>query len=233
MDSPHANVPTGSDVAGATCEACHGTYVKGHPENGIETLRVDASLCQDCHAETFTEWQGTIHAEADVQCISCHQSHSQQLRLTDEQLCRACHKESLEDPFHSAHWYTEVACIDCHLASTPVAGALAMAGSDATITRASHDFTTVSADKCLDCHRGDVANPSERIDAQQLALVELRTQTQQVAELDAHLEQAQQTANALQVMTPVALGFGLGIGGMLGIIFMLIIARMERKTGEK
>jgi hypothetical protein len=33
-------------------------------------------------------------------------------------------------------------------------------------------------------------------------------------------------------MTPMALGFGIGIGGILGIIFMALASRFSRKDGE-
>jgi formate-dependent nitrite reductase cytochrome c552 subunit len=232
MVSPHANVPEGSDVPGATCEACHGPYVKGHPDNDVMELRVDSAMCQDCHASTFDQWQGTVHADANVQCISCHVSHSQDLRLTDEKLCRACHQESLTDPFHSAHWYVEASCTDCHMAGEAIPGAMVMIGNDGVIAGGGHDFTTVSSEKCLDCHRGDVASVGNARTAQQLALADLRTQTLRVAELDAQLEVAKQTTYQLQVMTPMTLGFGIGIGGMIGIIFMLVMSRLGRKDKE-
>jgi hypothetical protein len=232
MLSPHANVPVDSDLPGATCEACHGPYIKGHPDNDVMELRVDSSMCQDCHANTFDQWQGTIHADANVQCISCHVSHSQDLRLTDEKLCRACHKESLTDPFHSAHWYVEASCTECHMAGSASSGALAMVGNTGVITGDSHDFTSVSSEKCLDCHRTDVAGTGNLLTAQQLALADLRTQTQRVAELDAQLEAARQSTSTLQVMTPMTLGFGIGIGGMLGIILMLVLSRLGRKDSK-
>ncbi|MBX3001024.1 MAG: hypothetical protein KF893_21055 [Caldilineaceae bacterium] len=232
MLSTHADVPAGSDLPNATCEACHGPYIKGHPDNDVMDLRVDSSMCQDCHANTFDQWQGTIHAEANVQCISCHVSHSQDLRLTDEKLCRACHKESLTDPFHSAHWYIETACTDCHMAGSASSDALAMVGNPGVVTGGNHDFTSVSSQKCLNCHRADVASNGNLLTAQQLALADLRIQTQRVTELNAQLETARQDTYKLQVMTPMTLGFGIGIGGMLGIILMLAISRLSRKDSQ-
>jgi hypothetical protein len=78
-----------------------------------------------------------------------------------------------------------------------------------------------------------VENPAERLDVQQLALADLRTQSERVAELDTKLESAKRTTYSLQVMTPIMLGFGLGIGGIVGIVFMLVVSRLSRKGDEK
>lgn len=220
-------------ATGATCAACHGEYSKGHPEDGaMELLTVDSAMCQNCHETLFDQWQHSIHAGEGVQCIGCHQVHSQELRLTDEELCRACHKESLTDSFHAAHWYVEVACTDCHMSPAAIPGQMVMAGNQANITAPIHDFTTVSSDNCLGCHRENVKNPDDRLDAQQLALAELRNEQQRANELDARLTSAQQTTKSLQVLTPLNLGFGIGVGGILGILFMLFVARYSRKGGQ-
>jgi hypothetical protein len=230
--SPHANLIEENGMPGATCEACHGAYVRGHPDSAVVDLRVDSSMCQDCHAGVFSQWQESIHAQANVQCISCHSSHSQGLRLTDQEMCRACHKESLSDPFHTAHWYTDASCTNCHLAPTALPNTLVMAGDSGFLTTASHDFTTVSSENCLDCHRTDIGSSAERNNAHQLLLADLRSQSQRVAELDARLAAARRTSYSFQVMTPMALGFGIGIGGMLGIIFMVVFSRLGRKDDE-
>lgn len=231
MASTHAVIPDGGSAPYATCEDCHGAYVKGHPDEGVVELRVDSSMCQDCHSSTFEQWEGTIHAEANVQCISCHVSHSQELRLTDETLCRACHKESLTDSFHTAHWYVDAACSDCHMSPSEIPGAMAMTSNIGDLAAPTHDFTSVSSDNCLDCHRESVNAAAAQMGVRELALAELRTEKQRVAELDARLESAKQTSYTLQVMTPITLGFGIGVGGMLGIVFMLFAARYNRKDG--
>ena len=80
--------PTAQTVPheGVTCEACHGKFVEGHPENGEMKLSVDSSVCSECHTETHNSWENTAHAQAGVQCIGCHRSHTQNLRLDDEAL---------------------------------------------------------------------------------------------------------------------------------------------------
>ena len=77
--SPHGQVSADGQPV-ATSATCHGEYVEGHPEKGMIPLATDSSACTDCHEQTAAEWKGTVHAEAGIQCISCHLSHTQDLR---------------------------------------------------------------------------------------------------------------------------------------------------------
>jgi len=231
--SPHATT-----TEPATCTACHGEYVEDHPRTGVMTLAVDSTVCADCHRETFAQWEGTTHAAADVECTSCHLSHSQTLRLTDEALCVSCHKEPIADRFHMAHWVSQVACTGCHLtAPSPEAVAssgptLALAvGLTADFLAPSHDFVSVSAQNCLDCHRTDVENVSWLTDDAK-ARAQLIDKTQQTAALSTQLQNAESQVRTLGVMTPVALGLGISFGGFLGIVFMLLLSRWGAKKGD-
>ncbi|MCE7979906.1 MAG: hypothetical protein DYG89_01830 [Caldilinea sp. CFX5] len=237
--SPHAiqHDPT-TGAGGATCTACHGAYVEDHPRTGVMTLAVDSTVCADCHRETFAQWQGTVHAEAKVECTSCHLSHSQTLRLTDEALCVACHKEPVGDRFHLAHWVSQVPCTGCHLtpgATTAVAGsdpALALSVSLATSSVApSHDFVLVAAQECLDCHRTDVTNVSWLTNDDK-AQAQLLDKTQQAATLSTQLQAAKSQVRTLGVLTPVVLGVGISFGGFVGIVFMLWLSRWGSKKEE-
>ncbi|MCC6170109.1 MAG: hypothetical protein IT329_23020 [Caldilineaceae bacterium] len=212
--SPHGTVAPESagETGGASCVDCHGEYVKGHPAEGPMSLSVDSSSCQDCHADTFAQWDDSHHASEGVQCISCHKPHSQQLRLTDETLCQSCHRESLDDPFHTAHWQGDVTCTSCHLADTPHMQMVAGQDPAMGVTAApSHDFVTVSGQNCLDCHRETVA-------------ITETASTKPIAEQTMASENVNTRRDARNFATLSAanLGFGLGIGGILGIVFMLV-----------
>ena len=50
---------------GVTCEACHGTYKKGHPAGQTMTLPMDAETCRMCHEAAFSEWETSQHAAAE------------------------------------------------------------------------------------------------------------------------------------------------------------------------
>jgi hypothetical protein len=231
QDSPHARASNNSEGAiGATCEACHGAYVEGHPDEGVMRLTVDSSVCKDCHTNTFEQWEDSIHAQAGVQCIGCHLSHSQEFRLTDEALCGSCHRDRVEDFSHSVHGLADVACIDCHLSSTTSEMTIASTNVSDGIRAPSHDFTGVSSEDCLRCHGPDVHKflpaPDQVIDARMLAMAD------SVPKLTAELETTQQTNKMLQIIAPVSLGLGIGIGGMLGIIFMLVVGYINQRRAK-
>jgi hypothetical protein len=229
QSSPHAKAGNASGVIGATCEDCHGTYIEGHPGEGLMRLTVDSSVCEDCHTHTFKQWKGSIHSQAGVQCIGCHMSHSQEFRLTDEVLCASCHRDRLEDSSHTVRGVASVAsCTDCHLASTTTNNeAMASTGADCGVLAPSHDFTGVAAQDCVSCHGTEVhtslPGTNQLIDTQLLAIAD------RVPVLTTKLETIQEDNKTLQIMVPVSLGIGLGIGGVLGIAFMVIVGYINQR----
>lgn len=234
--SPHGmTIDPLTGHSGAMCTDCHGNYVEDHPRTGVMTLKVDSTVCADCHEETFTQWQGTTHAEADVGCTSCHLSHSQTLRLTDEALCVSCHKEPVADRFHTAHWVSEVACTGCHL-TTPTQAAIASTDPASVVAMSiaapSHDFVTVAAQECLDCHRSDVENATWLPNDAATAQAKLLVNAKRASTLATQLQATEGQVRALGIMTPVVLGIGLGVGGFLGIVFMLLLSYWGAKKED-
>lgn len=236
-NSPHARVTDAeTGQSEVTCQACHGSYTENHPQEGVMRLTVDSSVCEQCHSSTFAQWENSRHAQAGVQCIGCHKSHSQELRLTDETLCASCHRDRQNDFADSVHGNAGVTCIQCHLASTN-SQEIALAGTGelkGPVSAPNHDFTSVSAETCLNCHGPDihiekpaVASAAWTTSARVLALAD------RVPGLRAELETAQQTNKSLQTMTLVCLGLGLGIGGMLGIIFMLTVGYINQRRANR
>ncbi len=217
---------------GVSCEACHGPYVEGHPQNGTMQLTVDSSTCRNCHQETHEQWEASPHAEAGVQCIGCHLSHSQDFRLTDEALCGACHRDRLEDFAHTAHETASVSCTDCHLSSVAGADGAELASASEFIGHdepPSHSFTVVSSEACVACHGQTIHEVAPREELTQVANAQLLAMAERVPQLAAELEEQEQANKSLQVMTLVSLGLGLGIGGMLGIVFMLALGYIAQR----
>ncbi len=206
--------------SGVTCEACHGSLVEGHPENGTMNLSVDSSVCQDCHAETFADWASTPHAQGNVQCIGCHRSHTQNLRLEDQALCKSCHRDQLQDAGHLAHMRTGLDCISCH--TTPASSPHAVDGPSAP----SHQFA-VNTESCADCHSNIFHRPatSAAIAAAQPASTGSSIQPEEAKQIVAEQESARRTAQA----SAIALGVGIGVGVVAGIIFMLVLAILTQR----
>jgi len=200
-------------------------------------LDVDSSICSDCHAETHEQWQDSLHAQAGVQCIGCHMSHSQDFRLTDEALCGACHRDRLEDFAHTAHESAEAGCTDCHLSSSTAHEAAALASADQTIgqraTPPSHSFTVVSSQACVGCHGETIHEVIPSDDLTQVANVRLLAMADRAPELAAQLEAVERANKSLRVMTLISLGLGMGIGGMLGVVFMLVIGYIMQGRAKR
>ncbi len=202
---------------GVTCEACHGAYIEGHPEADSMVLVADDSLCQDCHQDTHQQWSGSPHAQANVQCIGCHRVHSQDLRSSDGTLCDSCHSGQHGGPVHTAHIGRGAACVDCHLTSayTPQASEdaayLTVAGRPVP---ASHGFAVSSTGACIACHQ-----TGQGIDRS----VDVQAVIEQSSELASEIDRLEQEKRSLQTWAFVALGTGLGVGGMMGAVLVLAI----------
>jgi hypothetical protein len=236
--SPHGQL-TADGQPVATCATCHGEYVEGHPEQGMIPLASDSSACTDCHEQTAAEWEGTVHAGAGIQCISCHLSHTQDLRVMSDQLCETCHRDSLQDPLHTAHWLGETGCTNCHMADgTPHTGqSVASSDPNAALQGVAplgprHDFVSVSSAKCLDCHSKDVTVLNGPIQTDFVVRNNLMQTASQVPQLRAELASAQQVNRTLAIWQPVSLGTGVGIGGILGIVFVLAVIRLARSKQD-
>ncbi|HAJ35630.1 MAG TPA: hypothetical protein DCL15_08045 [Chloroflexi bacterium] len=218
----------------AACETCHGVYTRGHPGTDMIPLDADSSVCIECHAAIAHNWGDTVHAQAGVQCIGCHLAHSQDLRLGGAGLCESCHRTALTDTLHTAHWLGDVACTNCHMAEQPLAvnEPLAAAAPALAVTTAPrHDFVAVASNNCLECHAKqvhDAAVVSDPVDLQRRTLIEA---VAEAPRLRAQLSRAEQAARATTLLAPMSLGFGISIGGLLGIGFILLAARWGRKGG--
>jgi nitrate/TMAO reductase-like tetraheme cytochrome c subunit len=216
--SPHAKAESGS----VACESCHGDYVEGHPNAGVMPLEVDSAVCQDCHQETAEQWQNSLHGQANVQCISCHQSHSQEFRKADEALCVSCHRDQLDDFSHSIHTEANLVCTDCHTSAESSGSTASLAKS---APAANHSFG-VTSKACVDCHERSHADSSfQSID--QPSDGPGRTE-----ELATQLKAIEQANLSLKGLSVAGLGLGLGIGGMVGIILMLVMSRLGQRSAK-
>lgn len=222
---------------GVSCEACHGPYVEDHPKNGVMQLDVDSSVCRNCHDDTYQDWKASSHGQVGVQCIGCHLSHSQDFRLTDEELCGACHRDHLEDFAHNAHSAEGITCVDCHMSAAPAPSgddSLALASAGFSLGRGptpSHSFT-VASESCVNCHKQTI-HEEDLPALNQAENVHMLNMADRAVELDTELKATKETNKSLQGAIFIALGLGLGIGGWVGICFMLVLGYIVQGRAKK
>lgn len=202
------------------CEACHGPYAEGHPRSTVMKLPSDSSVCQECHAKTYEQWQATPHAALNVQCIGCHDAHGQNLRLAKDQLCTSCHRAKLESFPHSEHDRLGIECTVCHVPVRQSGHAQLIQASSKGSNAPDHTFAP-PAESCVGCHaQGSVP----------MTAGETRSDPAQV--LADQLEVAEQENNTLRNLAIVTLGVGLGIGGVLGVVAILLIGYIAQRRGK-
>jgi DmsE family decaheme c-type cytochrome len=118
------------NIAGVTCENCHGAG-KGHVDGGGDITKifdpakaspkdVDAT-CLGCHAGAHPNFLRAPHAKAGVSCIGCHDIHGSKedplLKAAQPTLCYQCHtdvKPAFDMPFHHKVNEGLLKCSDCH-----------------------------------------------------------------------------------------------------------------------
>lgn len=233
--SPHSQVTLpGDDQQTLTCESCHGQYERGHPDSDLMSLSVDSSVCTECHVETHDQWEGSKHAEEGVQCIGCHLAHSQTLRLAEQELCTSCHRRSPDDAFHISHKYSDVECALCHVFAASNTSVNVSLDGDVSVLKQtpSHDFTAVSATGCIDCHAKQIRGEGVFV-AEEKAITELMVVANRVPDLSAQLKAARDENSTLSLLTYVALGLGLGIGAVMGIIVVLFVGYVTRESSDE
>ena len=223
QDSPHAEaILDDENLRGIMCESCHGTYVVDHPnESAIQELTIDSSVCQECHNNTFEQWEHSTHAQAGVQCIGCHLAHTLEFRIAEEALCHSCHLDRYEYYSSTPHSNIGLTCADCHFPSTPISELV------------------FNSEDCSSCHEGSVhqtlgtlhqANTVPVSSASMQPVTQPDNSSEQMTCLGSAQqtdESARQTDEPLPTMSLVSLGLGIGIGGMLGIIFMQFVGYMN------
>jgi len=134
------------ETEGVSCQSCHGTVTSSHPDKVVPTI-VDTYYCGSCHTTTLSEWRSTGHAADNVDCMDCHNPHSQQpLFDNHDDLCINCHKEGMSDYLNDLHVQMDIGCVDCHALVIPPD----VAPEDG-IVPTGHAFT-ITPDTCVACH---------------------------------------------------------------------------------
>ncbi len=124
--------PVGS---GRGCEACHGPG-KLHVDGGGDKEKIkrfttiaakDANAtCLQCHTRgTHANWQGSMHDQRNLSCVTCHSVHSPksekaQLKTVNVvQTCEQCHKAEVLKTRKVGHMPVDEGKMDCTTCHNP------------------------------------------------------------------------------------------------------------------
>ncbi len=194
---------------GITCESCHGAFDPRHPAEEM-SITPDADLCNQCHKTTTDEWRASPHHEADIQCQSCHDPHSQ-TPLADSvtALCTNCHKEMGASFTHGTHANAGLECSNCHMYTAPREGSPIMG-----LVPTGHTFT-VGSEACIGCHQDTVHTRDELVKLEGAA-----PDVQQVTvdELEKTVQSQEQSIANLRTSAEIRLYTGLVQGAIIGLI---------------
>ncbi len=110
-----------SNVSCVVCHKLANTEGK-HPESAKYTVETEESTCLVCHADVAGEdIAGELaiskHGQIGLTCISCHEQHSQGLKLAPGSriVCENCHKADMKTVLESTHFAAGLSCVNCHM----------------------------------------------------------------------------------------------------------------------
>ncbi len=110
--------------ANVSCVVCHklADSTGEHPDFAKYTVESQETTCLVCHAEVAGQniaGQLAIskHGDVGLTCISCHEQHSQGLKLSEgsRTVCENCHKSDTKDMLDSTHFAAGLSCVNCHM----------------------------------------------------------------------------------------------------------------------
>lgn len=197
------------EFRGVSCEACHGAFKAGHPQDANMLLPTEAELCLTCHEQTFREWQLSGHAKANIRCFDCHAVHRQGLRLSIvEAQCGTCHAQRLEDFAHGTHRFQGLTCATCHMPSPGGSGMISGTGAP------SHSFF-VSAETCAACHEQTIHKDYKIVSlSQELTRLMRSTGVQRAEQLESRVQKLEMDLDVERGWT-VKVGIGTLLLGLL------------------
>lgn len=123
---------------GLDCLVCHKleTGEGTHPFQLTFSTEPEELTCTVCHGEVTNDWKSSRHGEVGLQCVSCHNPHSQQQKPVEgnQTTCENCHKDQKGAMQDATHTQAGANCITCHLG-----------------THRKHTFKA-DGDACATCH---------------------------------------------------------------------------------
>lgn len=191
-----------------SCVVCHklADSAGTHPDTAKFTVESEETTCLVCHAEVTGEniaGQLAIsqHGQVGLTCVSCHEQHSQGLKLAvgSRTVCENCHKSETKIMLESTHFAAGLSCVNCHM------------GDDRNHT------LIVAVETCDECHT-DLHEAKRMLDAglEVKAMDRPEAMVEVTPEPAVEPEQATGTTSGGVSMPPWTLVFaGMLIGGVI------------------
>ena len=107
-----------------SCIVCHKLAQSSgeHPENAKYTVESEETTCLVCHTELAGDniagqLATSQHGQVGLTCVSCHEQHSQGLKLSEGSriVCENCHKKEMKSVLESTHFAAGLSCVNCHM----------------------------------------------------------------------------------------------------------------------
>jgi predicted CXXCH cytochrome family protein len=204
-----------------SCVACHNEGIENHPMEPIKLNR-SASLCGDCHTDTFFQLSTSAHGETGITCVTCHDPHTNSLKYeTAPDLCASCHGNRVSRFAHSNHHDEGLSCESCHLETNQI--------SEDGHKKNNHTFK-VSLDTCTSCHAYEIHGPAQ-LSPEGEANQSTTTSTDTVDAL--HAVEATMVSVDPEPGSPVSFAVIAGLIGMAGgMILAPWLERWYRKLNQ-
>jgi hypothetical protein len=95
-----------------------------------------------------------------------------------------------------------------------------------------HSFE-LAVESCANCHGQSIHQQVFNEAIGEVDQVQLSTMTERARQLANELEDARRTNTSLKTMSVVGLGFGMGVGGVLGIIFAFAVSFVYQERAKR
>lgn len=190
---------------GVVCSSCH--IIDGEHPPAPATMGSNVTTCAACHsgghASVYEEWLASEHQDAGVDCVDCHNAHTNEMLLGDiNTTCGDCHADAMNDEVHMGE---DLICTDCHMTPRQTV-------SDPTMLTLTGHSMDISPGVCVDCpgdtHALTVAEVAPHDDASE------------IASLQAEVETWQSTAE--ENLTSGLLGGAIGVLLVLGMVYLVL-----------
>jgi formate-dependent nitrite reductase cytochrome c552 subunit len=190
---------------GVVCSSCH--TIEGEHPPAPATMGTNVATCAACHsgghASVYEEWLASEHQVVGVDCVDCHNAHTNDMLLGDvNTTCGDCHADAMEDEVHMGE---DLICIDCHMTPRETV-------TDPTMLTSTGHSMDISPGVCADCHGATHTLKVESNVADE--------DPEEVAVLREDLQTWQMTAE--ENLTSGLLGGAIGVLLVLGLVYIIV-----------